>query len=100
MRRFFLIILVIIFQISFLNAAEPKFKLTFGSNLGNIPLEINKINKIDKMIKNKMSLSGIKINSWILTPNFSSFIKKKGSSNFLESKNSKDSIYLRVNLKF
>tara|TARA_B110001452_G_C14890577_1_gene311259 strand:+ start:306 stop:554 length:249 start_codon:yes stop_codon:yes gene_type:complete len=77
MRRFFLIILVIIFQISFLNAAEPKFKLTFGSNLGNIPLEINKINKIDKMIKNKMSLSGIKINSWILTPNFSSFIKRR-----------------------
>ena len=74
MKKFFLIILVIIFQISFLNAAEPKFKLTFGSNLGNIPLEINKINKIDKMIKNKMSLSGIKINSWILTPNFSSFI--------------------------
>ena len=77
MKKFFLIILVIIFQISFLNAAETKFKLTFGSNLGNIPLEINKINKIDKMIKNKMSLSGIKINSWILTPNFSSFIKRR-----------------------
>ena len=77
MKKFFLIILFIIFQISFLNAAEPKFKLTFGSNLGNIPLEINKINKIDKMIKNKMSLSGIKINSWILTPNFSSFIKRR-----------------------
>ena len=77
MKKFFLIILVIIFQISFLNAAEPKFKLTFGSNLGNIPLEINKINKIDKMIKNKMSLSGIKINSWILTPDFSSFIKRR-----------------------
>jgi len=52
-------------------AEEPSFKFTFGSNLGNIPLEIN------KMSKNLKKSPGIEINSWILSPNFSSFIGNK-----------------------
>ena len=94
MKRFFLIISVVIFYTSALHAEDSNFKLTFGSNLGNIPFEINKINK------KAISLPGIKINSWILSPKFSSFQKEKEISNFLENKNSKDSIYLKINFKF
>ena len=92
--RFILTILVIIFHFSFLNAKESSFKFTFGSNLGNIPLQIN------KMSKNIKPLSGIKINSWILSPNFSSFVGKKKSSRFLENKKSKESIYIKFKFKF
>ena len=100
MKRFFLLILVTIFHAYLLNAEESKFKFTFGSNLGNIPLEINKINKVNKIIKNKVSLSGLKINSWILTPNFLSFIDRTKSSNIFKNKNSKDNIYIKLNFKF
>ena len=60
MKRFFLLILVTIFHASLLNAEEPKFKFTFGSNLGNIPLEINKINKVNKLLKIKYPYLGLK----------------------------------------
>ena len=43
MRFLCAILLSVIFHASFLQATEPSFKFTFGSNLGNIPLEINKI---------------------------------------------------------
>ena len=81
---------------SFLSAETPSFKFTFGSNLGNIPLEINKMNK------NIKTLAGIKINSWILSPNFSSFVGNKNFSNLSENKNSKEkeSLYIKFNFKF
>ena len=81
---------------SFLSAETPSFKFTFGSNLGNIPLEINKMNK------NIKTLGGFKINSWILSPNFSSFLGNKKSSNFLEDKDSqeKENLYFKFNFKF
>ena len=74
--RFFLLVLAITFYTSFLHAEEPSFKFTFGSNLANIPLEIN------KMSKNIKTSPGIKINSWILSPNFSSFRDNKKFSIF------------------
>ena len=92
--RFFLVILVITMHSVFLHASEPSFKLTFGSNLGNVPLEIN------KMSKNIKPLPGIKINSWILSPNFSSFIGDKKNSNFTEVKDFKESLYIKFNFKF
>ena len=81
---------------SFLSAETPSFKFTFGSNLGNIPLEINKMNK------NIKTLGGFKINSWILSPNFSSFVGNKNFSNLSENKNSKEkeSLYIKFNFKF
>jgi len=82
--RILLLVLAITFYAPFLYAEESSFKLTFGSNLGNIPLEINKINK------NKKILSGIKINSWILSPNFLSFIGDKKNSNFSDDKKFKE----------
>jgi len=76
-------------------AEEPSFKFTFGSNLGNIPLEIN------KMSKNLKKSPGIEINSWILSPNFSSFIGNKKKNNFSENKDfKKESLFIKFNLKF
>ena len=92
--RFFLAILAIIFYTSSLSAKEPSFKFTFGSNLGSVPIEINKVSK------NIKKSPGVKINSWILSPNFSSFVGKKKSSRFLENKKSKESIYIKFNFKF
>ena len=94
--RFILTILVIIFHFSFLNAKESSFKFTFGSNLGNIPLQIN------KMSKNIKTPTGIKINSWILSPNFSSFTDNKKFFNFSENKifKEKESLYIKFNFKF
>jgi hypothetical protein len=66
-----LIILTLVFYPYFVHAKEPSFKFTFGSNLGNIPLEINKTSE------NIKKSPGIKINSWILSPNFSSFLGNK-----------------------
>ena len=92
--RFFLSILAITFHLSFLYADEPSFKFTFGSNLGSVPIEINKVSK------NIKKSPGVKINSWILSPNFSSFVGKKKSSRFLENKKSKESIYIKFKFKF
>ena len=92
--RFFLSILAITFQLSFLHAEEPSFKFTFGSNLGNIPIEINKTSK------NIKKSPGIKINSWILSPNFSSFIGNKENLNFSKGTDLKESLYINFNFKF
>ena len=92
--RFILAILVITFHFSFLNAKDSSFKFTFGSNLASIPIEIN------KMSKNIKKSPGIKIDSWILSPNFSSIIGDKESLNFLEDKNLKENLYIKFNFKF
>ena len=54
------------------------------------------------MNKNIKTLAGIKINSWILSPNFSSFVGNKNFSNLSENKNSKEkeSLYIKFNFKF
>ena len=94
--RFFVAVLATTFYMSFLHAEEPTFKFTFGSNLANIPLEINKVSK------NIKKSSGIQINSWILTPNFSSFAGSKKNLNFLgnEESKEKESLYIKFNFKF
>ena len=75
----------------FLHATEPFFKLTFGSDLGKIPFEINKTNKSIK------TLGAVQINSWTLSPNFSSFNSKKETKNF---KKTKENLYIKINFKF
>ena len=92
--RFFLGVLAITFCSSFLHAEESSFKFTFGSNLANLPLEIN------KMSKNIKKSPGININSWILSPNFSSFMVAKKNLDFSEDKDFKEHLYIKLNLKF
>ncbi|MDC1095858.1 hypothetical protein OAS47_00905 [Pelagibacteraceae bacterium] len=92
--RLFLVVLVMTFNMFFLYAEESSFKFTFGSNLGNVPFEIN------KMSKNIKKSPGIKINSWILSPNFSSFVGDIKNSNFKEDKNFKEALYIKLNYKF
>tara|TARA_B110001450_G_C17363479_1_gene376537 strand:- start:272 stop:556 length:285 start_codon:yes stop_codon:yes gene_type:complete len=94
MRFFLVILLTVLLHASFLHAEEPNFKFTFGSNLGNFPLEINKISK------NKKILPGIKINSWSLLPNFSNYVGDKKLFKFSENKISKNSIYFKLKLRF
>ena len=45
MVKLILVVLFITLNISVLHAKESSFKITFGSTVGNIPLEINKISK-------------------------------------------------------
>ena len=52
------------------------------------------------MSKNIKKSPGIKIDSWILSPNFSSIIGDKESLNFLEDKNLKENLYIKFNFKF
>ena len=92
--RFFLAILSIVIYSSFLHATEPSLKFTFGSNLGNIPLEIN------KMSQNKKTIGGLKINSWTLSPNFSSFANNQKNSNFSEKTSLKEILYIKIKLNF
>jgi len=80
---------------SFLSAEEMSFKFTFGSNLGDVPIEINKISK------NIKTTPGIKINSWILSPNFSFFKNDKKSLNLTKNKDfKKEALYLKFKIKF
>ena len=89
-----MILVTILLRATFLHAIEPSFKFTFGSNLENVPLEIN---KTSENIKPK---AGIKINSWTLLPNFSSFNGSKKISNFTEKENKKKNLYIKINIKF
>ena len=94
MKRICLVVLGVAFYTSFLQAEESKFKLIFGSNLGDFPFEIN------KKSKNAKIPAGININSWVLSPKFSSFVRDKKLSNFSENTFSKDKIYIKFNFKF
>ena len=93
MKRLFILILVLTLHAPFLHATEKLFKFTFGTNQGSVPFEINKTNK------NIKKSPGIKLNSWILTPNFSSFLNDKKESKF-SKKNNKDDFYIKFKLKF
>jgi hypothetical protein len=79
--RFVLIVLATTLYTSFLHATESSFKFSFGSNFRNIPLEIIKMNE------NIKTTGGININSWTLSPNFSSFVENEKTSNFSKNKN-------------
>ena len=93
MRFFLAILLTIIFNASFLQATEPSYKITFGASLGNIPIEINRINK------NEKSIGGIKINTWTLSPNFSALGKDKKILNFQQTE-LEENFYIKINFKF
>ena len=92
--RIFLVIIVILLHSTVLRATESSFKFTFGSNLGNVPLEINKISK------NLKQLPGLKINSWILSPIFSTFVGQKKLSKFSKKDRLKETLYIKLNFKF
>ena len=94
MIRICLTVLFVGLNVSYLFAAEPKFKFTFGTSLGGIPLEINKVSK------NIKSSPGVKINSWTFSPNFSSLIGTKKLHSFSENKISEDKVFIKFNLKF
>ena len=92
--RLILTLLLTILYTSFLSAEMPSFKFTFGSNLGSIPLEINNINK------NMKKLMGVKIDKWVLSPNFSSFAGNKILSDYSENKNYEEEVYIKFKLNF
>jgi hypothetical protein len=92
MKRIFLIVLGVWLHASFLEAKE--FKFTFGSKVGDIPLEIS------KKSENTRAIGKIKLNSWSLSPNYSSFLGVKKSSKFSKDKISKENIYIKFNIRF
>ena len=92
--RLILLILTIVFYASFLHAEETSFKLSFGTTVGNIPLQITKTNK------NTKNIGGIKLNSWILSPNFSPLKKNKELSSFSTTNYFEEMVYIKFKLKF
>jgi len=92
--RILLAVLIILLHASFLHAEEPSFKISFGSKVGNIPFEIN------KMSKNKKTKGGIKINSWNISPNFSSFEGFKKIKKISKDENFEEKFYIKLKLKF
>ena len=94
MKKIIFIILAISIHTSFLNSTEPSFKFTLGGSLGNIPLEFNKVSK------NLKKPSGIKINSWILSPSFLSYRGNNKESEFPVSKDDKEIFFIKFNFKF
>ena len=93
MRFFLAILLTVILHATFLQASEPSYKFTFGTLIGNFPIEINKTDK------NKKNIGGIKINTWTLSPDFSALSKDKKKSNFKEIQ-FEDNLYIKINFKF
>ncbi|MDC0619369.1 hypothetical protein OAO89_03535 [Pelagibacteraceae bacterium] len=93
MRFFLAILLSVILHASFLQATEPTYKFTFGTSIGNIPIEINRMNK------NEKNIGGIKINTWTLSPNFSALGKDKKALNFEQSE-IKENFYIKINFRF
>ena len=91
--RFFLLILSIMLCSSFLHTKEPSFNFSIGSKIGNIPLQISKTSQ------NIKAIGGIKLNSWILSPKFSSFISDK-SSHFSKNNDSEEILYIKFKFKF
>ena len=94
MKRICLIAFIVSIHTSFLQATELEFELTFGSKIGNIPMEIS------KKSKNIKTIGGINLNSWSLSPNYSSFVSEKKSPTFSEDKIFKDKIYIKFNMRF
>ena len=90
MKKLIFIIFISTLHSSFLYSDEKLFKFTFGSNLLDIPFEINKASK-------KINLPGGKINSWALSPNFSSLKSNKKIKNFSEKN---EILYIKFNFKF
>tara|TARA_B110000967_G_C18374863_1_gene312381 strand:- start:90 stop:311 length:222 start_codon:yes stop_codon:yes gene_type:complete len=72
----------------------PSYKFTFGGDLGNIPIVINKTSESTK------TSTGVKINSWILSPNLSSLAGNEKVLNSLKNKNYKNAFFIKFNLKF
>ena len=89
-------VLLMMIPSSFLFAESPTFKFTFGSNIGNVPIEINNFKKNQKPLMGV----GVKIDKWILSPNFSSLTSKNFSSKFSNNKSSKGLLYIKFNYKF
>ena len=93
MRFFLIILLTVISYASYLQASGPSYKFTFGTTLGNFPVEINKMNK------KKKNVGGITINTWSLSPNFTALSNDKKTSNIKETQ-PQESLYIKINLKF
>jgi hypothetical protein len=93
MRFFLPILLTLILHTSFLQATEPSYKFTFGTSLGKIPVEINKMNK------NKKIIGGVKINTWTLSPNFSALSDDNKTLNFKEMQR-EENLYIKINFRF
>ena len=94
MRVFIILTLFISLPMASSFAEESRFNFKITSNFGNIPIEITKL-------KNRSnSLTGIKLNKWLLSPDFSSFTTSKNILNFSNKKISKNSFYISINFKY
>ena len=95
MRFSLTILLTVILHATFSLATEPSYKFTFGTILGNFPIELNKLSNN----KNKKNIGEIKINTWTLSPNFSALSKDKKALNFKEIQ-LEENLYIKINFRF
>ena len=52
------------------------------------------------MSENIKTVAGIKINTWTISPNFSSFNDDKKTTRFTIKENKKENLYIKINFKF
>ena len=90
----FLLVFAFLVPMSYLHSEETSFQFTFGGNIKNFPIQIN---RSDKKIKKMLSIN---LNQWNISPTFNSFANTKLTSDFLEKKNIKEQFFIRLKLKF
>jgi hypothetical protein len=89
-----LIFILSFVPIFFLHAEEPYYRITFGGNFKNIPLETYSTNKISK------KTLGLKFDNWVISPSTSNFITQENNSIFSKPNKVKDIFFIRFKAKF
>ena len=92
MKKF--VFFLIAFNLNFANAEEPMFQFTFGSNIKNFPIQINKSNQ---KIKKPFSIN---LNEWMVSPGFLSLVNDKSSLSSYKANTTKEKIFVKFKIKF
>ena len=78
----------------FLSAEENFYRITFGGNFKNIPLETFKTNS------NTNKPFGLKLNNWVFSPSAFNFINDKNKSGYFKNIDTKNFLFIKFNTKF
>ena len=92
MKKF--VFFLIAFNLNFANAEEPMFQFTFGSNIKNFPIQINKSNQ---KIKKPFSIN---LHEWMVSPGFLSLVNDKSSLSSYKANTTKGKIFVKFKIKF
>ena len=94
MKKIIFILIFVFAPMLFVHADEPFYRISFGGNFKNIPLETYTTNK------NTKKTIGLKLNNWVFAPSTLSFVDQKKNSKFSKSKNTKNFFFIKFKAKF